>query len=68
MGSAFGWTVAIFAGFWLFLATRGVARDVRRGGSTKLLIGVMGSLFSLVLEDFSERPCLRWDCSASNLL
>jgi hypothetical protein len=44
MGSAFGWTVAIFAGFWLFLAARGIARDVRRGGSTKLLIGVMGLL------------------------
>jgi hypothetical protein len=44
MGSAFGWIVAIFAGFWLFLAARGIARDVRRGGSTKLFIGVMGLL------------------------
>ena len=32
LGSAFGWVVAIFAGFWLFLAARGIAHDYKRGG------------------------------------
>jgi len=42
MGSAFGWVVAIFAAFWLALAARGITHDFRRGGSKKLVLGVMG--------------------------
>ncbi len=47
MHSPFGWALLIFAGFWLFLAGRGVAKDFKGRGAKKVAVGVMG-LFVLI--------------------
>jgi hypothetical protein len=44
MGSAFGWVMAIFAAVWLFLAARGIAREIRGHDSTPLIVALMGLL------------------------
>jgi hypothetical protein len=41
MGSLFGMLVALFAGFWLFFAARGMAREFKRADRFKWIVGVM---------------------------
>jgi hypothetical protein len=41
MGSRFGLLVALFVGFWLFLAARGMAREFKEAGRFKLIAWVM---------------------------
>lgn len=41
MGSRFGLLVALFVGFWLFLAARGMARESKGAGRFKLIAWVM---------------------------
>jgi hypothetical protein len=41
MSSLFNRCIALFAGFWLFLAFRGMAREFKRPGPLKWIVGVM---------------------------
>src|ERR1700690_1716213 len=41
MGSRFGLLVALFVGFWLFLAVRGMARKSKAPDRFKLIVWVM---------------------------
>jgi hypothetical protein len=44
MSSLFNWFIALFAGFWLFLAARGMVREFKRGGRFKWVLAVMYSI------------------------
>ena len=41
MGSLFNWFIALFAGFWLFLAARGMVREFKRADRFKWIVAVM---------------------------
>ena len=41
MSSLFNWFIALFAGFWLFLAFRGMAREFKRADRFKLIVAVL---------------------------
>jgi len=41
MGSLFGLFLALCAGFWLFMAARGMARELKRADRFKWIVGVM---------------------------
>jgi hypothetical protein len=41
MSSLFNWFIALFAGFWLFLAARGMVREFKRSDRFKWIVAVM---------------------------
>jgi hypothetical protein len=44
MRSLFNWLITLFAGFWLFLAARGMGRDFKRADGLRWTVVVMYSL------------------------